>query len=51
VLAEFQEVENGLSLTQRLATEAAQQRDASEQGCTGAVHLHDAERTRPGQTI
>jgi outer membrane protein, multidrug efflux system len=31
VLASFQEVEDGLSLTQRLATEAVQQREASEQ--------------------
>jgi outer membrane protein, multidrug efflux system len=31
VLASFQEVENGLSLTQRLATEVAQQREASDQ--------------------
>jgi outer membrane protein, multidrug efflux system len=31
VLAAFQEVEDGLSLTQRLATEVTQQRDASEQ--------------------
>jgi NodT family efflux transporter outer membrane factor (OMF) lipoprotein len=31
VLASFQEVEDGLSLTQRLATEVAQQRDASDQ--------------------
>jgi outer membrane protein, multidrug efflux system len=31
VLASFQEVEDGLSLTQRLATEVAQQREASDQ--------------------
>jgi outer membrane protein, multidrug efflux system len=31
VLASFQEVEDGLSLTQRLATEVAQQRQASDQ--------------------
>jgi outer membrane protein, multidrug efflux system len=31
VLAAFREVEDGLSLTQRLATEATQQREASEQ--------------------
>lgn len=31
VLASFQEVEDGLSLTQRLATEVSQQREASDQ--------------------
>ena len=31
VLASFQEVEDGLSLTQRLATEVAQQREANDQ--------------------
>jgi outer membrane protein TolC len=31
VLASFQEVEDGLSLTQRLATEVTQQREASDQ--------------------
>jgi multidrug efflux system outer membrane protein len=38
VLASFQEVEDGLSLTQRLATEVAQQREASDEA-TQALNI------------
>jgi NodT family efflux transporter outer membrane factor (OMF) lipoprotein len=49
VLAAFREVEDGLSLTQRLATEATQQREASEQAAQALSISTMLYEQRPGQ--
>ena len=49
VLAAFQEVEDGLSQTQRLATEDTQEHEASDQAAQALVHLDDAVQGRARQ--